>query len=310
MALHALSENFKSFSGRLNPSTTTEQTAAGLYAAVKGLIEDRQGPAGPIAPVCFLQGSYRQQTAIHTLHDVDIVALCGLWQPGSTADSGRSWSRDDIFAAIASAITKNSQFSAVIHYGPNSMCVKLKTAMRVEVLPVVHKTGSNDNADEPFRLFRPTPGQWEDGFARRHQEWLTWKNHASKTNGNFIPAVKVLKHIRSLFGQNAVSFHLECLLFVLPDTIFLGGPADYIPAFLSRIEAASAEEWYRTVLKTPCADRDIFVTAEWPLAGWQTFHAFLKKCATVARSARDAGNREDAIRAWQALLGDAYFPHL
>ena len=57
MATHALTDNFRSFVGNLNPSSTTEQTAAAEYLAVKTLIEDRNGPASVLSPVCFLQGS-------------------------------------------------------------------------------------------------------------------------------------------------------------------------------------------------------------------------------------------------------------
>lgn len=84
MAVDSLSRNFDSFFARLNPSPTFVTQASSEYNTVKGLIEDRQGPAAVLSPICFLQGSYGQQTAIYTINDVDIVALCQLWQRSSS----------------------------------------------------------------------------------------------------------------------------------------------------------------------------------------------------------------------------------
>jgi hypothetical protein len=97
MAIHTLSQHFMSFFLRLNPGPSFEAIASSQYQTIKGLIEDPRGPAALLAPVCFLQGSYRQQTATYTINDVDIVALARLWQPGSGRGE-RSFG--DVIAAI------------------------------------------------------------------------------------------------------------------------------------------------------------------------------------------------------------------
>ena len=122
------------------------------------------------------------------------------------------------------------------------MCIKVNLGIKVEILPVVFKTGTTDPDREPFVLYRPGTKSWEDGFARYHQSWLSIKNATDRTEGNFIPAIKVLKHIRSLFGLTAVSFHIECLLYVLADSAFLGGPADYLASVFRAVAAYKPEE--------------------------------------------------------------------
>jgi hypothetical protein len=311
MAAHALTDHFRSFFGNLNPSTTTEQTAAAEYSAVKNLIEDRNGAARVLSPACFLQGSYRQQTAIYTLHDIDIVALCELWHPGSSAPgAGPSWDRHQIFDTIAAPLVKSPRFTGKVHYSQTSMCIKIDAAMRVEILPVVYKSGNNDASKEPFRLFRPETQRWEDGFARYHQQWLSWKNNADKTSGNFIPAIKVLKHMRAHHNVSAVSFHIECLLFALPDAMFLGGPADYIARVLNAIASTTAEAWYATIIRTPCKDRDIFSGSEWRLDDWRSFHKSVSEWAAYANLAVGSQEKSTAIIFWQYLLGSSFFPHL
>lgn len=214
MAYHSLSANFAYFFGRLNPSSTFEKKAAAHYAAVKGLIENRRGLASALAPTCFLQGSYRNETATYTINDVDIVALCGLWYQGSGSGSG--WSRDQIFDTVAAPLLNDHRFRDRVRYRGQSMCIKLDVEPRIEILPVVYKAGNFDPSYEPFVLYRPRNHQWEDGFARYHRQWISSKNRAEKTANNFVPAIKVLKHLRTRFGLDAVSFHIECLLFIFP----------------------------------------------------------------------------------------------
>ncbi len=305
MAEHALTKNFDFFFGRLNPSTTFEQRAASLHANVRGLIEDGRGLAAELSPTCFLQGSYRHETATYTINDVDIVALCRLWQPGS-GNGGRSYDRDEIFDTVAAPLLNDWRYKDKVRYDRQSMCVKLDTEPRIEILPVVYKSGNYDSSDEPFRLYRPENGQWEDGFARYHKAWLSWKNREEKTGNNFVPTIKVLKHLRTRFSLDAVSFHLECLLFSLPDHLFLGGPADYIPAVLKHILSTSAAAWYSRVLWTPCKDRDIFVPAEWEKRDWEEFYETAVVWAKAAHLANQARDRDEAVKYWQALLGDSF----
>lgn len=309
MAIHELSANFSSFFGNLNPSATKITAAAREHARIVELIEDRSGPASVLAPRCFLQGSYKQDTAIHDINDVDVVALCELWQPGS-GSGNTSWSRDQIFAAIANAIQREARYARAIAYGPTSMCVKVSAGVQVEVLPAVYASGNNDPQKEPFRLYRPESAQWADGFARYHQGWLTWKNAKGQADGNFIPLVKVLKHLRTRFALKAVSFHIECLAFSLPHTALRGSPADVIASVLAQIATTPAATWYQQIVKTPCEDRDIFTAGEWAADSWFKFHETVVQCANVAYQAVTTHDRAAAIRAWQLILGDEYFPTL
>lgn len=306
MAYHSLPDHFASFFRRLNPGTSFEATASSQYNTIKGLIEDPAGLASSLSPVCFLQGSYKQQTAIYSINDVDIVTLCKLWSPGNGV--GKGYSRNEIFDIMAAPLINDGRYRTKVRYGTTSMCIKVDLGIRVEILPVVYKAGNVDSNAEPFRLYRPVASDWQDGFARYHQWYLSAKNGSARAGGNFIPAIKIVKHLRSRYGLDAVSFHIECVLYALADHLFVGQPSDYIPACLSYIASSSAEAWYKTVLKTPCGDRDIFTGAEWSLASWDIFHARVREWSRLATNARDARFKGDAIRYWRALLGDDYFP--
>lgn len=306
MATHSLPDHFASFFRKLNPSASFEATASSQYNTIKGLLEDSSGLAASLSPACFLQGSYRQQTAIYSINDVDIVALCNLWQGPGTG--GKTYTRDEIFAIIVAPLLNDGRYHAKVRFGPTSMCIKVDLGIKVEILPVVFKAGNANPLVEPFRLYRPAIAEWQDGFARYHQKHLSAKNSLERTGCNFIPAIKVFKHLRSLNNLNAVSFHIECLLYFLDDSFFIGQPCEYIPALLNKIASVTMENCYNTVVKTPCGDRDIFTGSEWRLADWAIFHSKLQDWARVATSARDAQGKGDAIRYWRALLGNDYFP--
>ena len=308
MATHYLTAHFKSFFGRINPGSSFEAVASSQYNTIKGLIEDRSGGAAILSPTCFLQGSYRQQTAIYSINDVDIIALCELWQPSTAGGIGRTYGRNDIFDIIAAPLRADRRYTSKLRYGPNSMCIKVDLGIKVEILPVVFKSGNSNPQVEPFRLYRPETGSWEDGFARYHQAYLTLKNADERTGGNFIPTIKVFKHLRSQFSSDAVSFHIECLLHSLPDTLFLGSPADYLPSLFEHIVATTAAEWYSRICRTPCGDRDIFREAEWNIASWSQFHEVIKVAARTARLANQYPTQSGAIETWQIILGADYFP--
>jgi hypothetical protein len=180
--------------------------------------------------------------------------------------------------------------------------------IQVEILPVVFKAGTSDPKQEPFALYRPETVRWEDGYARYHQSWLSNKNAPNRTQGNFIPMIKVLKHIRSLFKRRGVSFHIECLLYSLPDWVFWGEPATYITAVLTAMAARPAADWYQTRCMTPCGDRDILTASEWADDDWASFHDLISRCARVAIAATMTTVYTDAVEDWQAILGKDFFP--
>jgi hypothetical protein len=307
MATHYLSDHFNYFFSRLNPSPSFRSTASSQYNTIKGLIEDRAGRAGSLSPQCFLQGSYGQETAIYTINDVDIVTLCELWQPASGGSPGtRIYGRDEIFGIIAAPLLNDKRYNTKVRYHSGSMCIKVELGIKVEILPVVYASGNFDAQKEPFRLWRPETGQWEDGYARQHQALLTQKNKAA--NGNFIPMVKVLKHLRSSRSLDAVSFHVECLLYSIPDWVFFGAPADYIADVLEYIANTDASTWYGTKILTPCGERDIFTRSEWSAERWFMFHQAVTVWAKGAVLAKESVDKAYTIKSWQAVLGANFFP--
>lgn len=304
MASFPLTNHFNVFFGKLNPSVRFEREAAKEHHDIRALIEATGGPASVLSPVCFLQGSYKQQTAIYSINDVDIVVLCNLRSPGN--GTGRSWSRDEIFQTIAAPLLQSTKYMDKVEYNSGSMCIKVNLPIKVEILPVVYKAGNNDANKEPFRLFRPEKRIWEDGYARQHQQLLSEKN--KRTDGNFIPMIKVMKHLRDQFNLDAVSFHIECLMYAIGDSAYNGGPADYIPKTLRGIASVTAEEIFSRAIMTPCRERLLFSPEEWSLESWKVFHNAVCVWSDTADAFDRMDTQANAVKLWRILLGDEFYP--
>jgi len=300
MATHGLTTSFQTFFGNLNPATTWATRAASQYSGIQSVLEGK----GDLEPKLFLQGSYRRDTAIYTINDVDIVALCKLWFPGTGSGSG--WNRDQVFAAVAAPLLQSATYARKVRYGPTSLCIKLDLDIPVEILPAVFKKDNYDAAIEPFFIYRPEVGKWVQAFARVHQEALTRKN--ASAGGNFIPAIKALKHLRRRWSVEAVSFHIECLLYSFVDVIFRGGPADYIAQILKAIALSGADKWWAQSIATPAGERLLFSDTEWTYATWISWHKAMSHLAPYAEEAMRTDNKDRAVQLWRWMLGEEIFP--
>lgn len=326
-----LNEQFDSFFHNINPAATWRARASSQYNSLKSLLEGNQFLRSNLALECRTQGSYDRYTAIHSINDIDIVAFCtGLFYPPTSSGFHPSlfqpspplWSRDDIFQAIENVIVNSGLYRNVLVPSNNqSMCIKLDLGIKVEILPVVQQTGALFSTNEPFYLWRPSTCAWELGFAQLHQSKLSEKNSNAYhtqlvngdiigygTDGNFIPAVKVLKHLCSVHNVNAVSFHVECLLYSLPCHVFWGNPSSFICQILNFIAEIDPLHWYSLRLVTPCGDRNLFSPAEWQLNDWLTFHSNCKQWRDLALRACTSISSNQAIANWQQLLGNGWFP--
>ncbi len=311
MTANKFSRNFEIFFKRLNPSSTYAKTAARAQKEIRSLIEDREGPSGDFRIKSFIQGSYGRYTAIHTINDVDIVALCSL----SYKTSANQNTRNQIFAMIASSIKCNKRYKGKVLFNDQSICIKvILKGIKLEVIPAL-RVPKKQFKYEPFYIFR-TPedgrndGKWELTYARRHQELLSEKNDS--TDGLFIPMVKVLKHIRFLDSQlndrDAVSFHIECLLYALKNSIYSGSIGECIENILNSLAGFTPLKAVNSEILFPCRNRLLFREDEWSFGAYTRFHNAVLRWKGLSQKANNAVDENEAVTAWKELLGDTFFP--
>jgi len=305
-----LTLNFNYFLKRLNPSPTYVEIASSAHSSIRSLIEDKNGSAGNLRIRSFIQGSYGRDTAIHSINDVDIVALCSL----SYKQTANQNTRNQIFDTIASSIATNRRYKGKIYYKDHSMCIKVKLeGITVEILPALSVSGKSFDY-EPFYVYRPKDeingGYWDNTYARKHQELLTMKN--SKTEGSFIPMIKILKHIRLIDNDfealDAVSFHIECLLFAIKNSVYNESTSKCIESILASLAGFTPVKAKQSGLKTPCGDELIFSSNKWSDVAYQRFHSSVLRWREIVQKANRSNDTDKAITEWKKLLGDTYFP--
>lgn len=169
-------------------------------------------------------------------------------------------------------------------------------------------------------MWRPERQEWALSYGQEHQQKLSRKNAAAMrymqngmsvhlgTDGNFIPMIKIFKHLCKFYDFKVVSFFIESLLHSLPDDLFWGSAPVRLTKVLKAIGAMNPEDWWTTQLWTPCGDRNLFAAQYWNQENWTIFVLFCRVWATQAESALLAANRNDSIALWQNLLGADYFP--
>jgi hypothetical protein len=309
LAYNELTEQFQAFFNNINPSSTYEKIASSEHRNVIKLLEDPEGPSAELSPKCFLQGSYKQDTAIHTINDIDIVALCGnLVHPGNGVS--RSWSRDEIFDTLAAGLYINSRYRNKIRYNKKSMCIKVELDIKVEILPAVKKAGTFSTDIEPFRIHDADTAQWIDAYAREHQKLITQKNKS--TNNLFKPIIKIFKHLRDTFhgsnARDAISFHIECLLYRVPNSLFTSSIPNTVEKVLTCIANFSPSQALSSNIYSPCGNRLLFSSTEWNITSYGQFNALVTQWSALARIANSKYSLDEAITFWKKLLGEDYFP--
>src|SRR5262245_4168033 len=137
MAQHTLSANFSYFFSHINPSDSFQRTASREHQTITSLVEAPYSLASELSPKCFLQGSYKQETAIYTINDVDIVVLCCALNnpilPGSLGSLyGKAWAQDMIFNTIAAPLLNDGRYRDKVKYHNGSMCIKVDLGIKIE----------------------------------------------------------------------------------------------------------------------------------------------------------------------------------
>jgi hypothetical protein len=130
----------------------------------------------------FLQGSYRNGTAIVDINDVDIVAR----RRGTNASlSSAQWER--LFNAIASKLRSSYRISGTVSIGDK--CVKLKgSALNADIVPAV---AIGDFDKDPIAIWSRREREERPNYPRTHYSNGVSKHRA--TLQAFKPTVRLFK---------------------------------------------------------------------------------------------------------------------
>lgn len=109
----------------------------------------------------FLQGSYRNGTAIADINDVDIVALYDPWRaPASRTD----W--DWLFNRIATILRTSALVSGTVTLGDK--CVKLDGSLHADIVPAI--SPQPYSSTDPITIYSRNAWQERPNYPRTHYQ--------------------------------------------------------------------------------------------------------------------------------------------
>lgn len=260
----------------------------------KSLREDLESALGSDYQV-FLQGSYRNNTGIADLNDVDIVALAK--NVHSTVDSGPalhpvSW--DEIFSRVETRLDSHWRFAGLLERGDK--CVKVGTELSLDVVPAVYRYHPDI---DPIEVYSLRDASRRDNFPRDHRENGVIKNDEAHTNGAYKPTVRLFKRWASNVLSDpklAPSFYIECAVHRAPDSSFSNDLAvSFVGVGLYLVRSLTRNSYVSSV----AGDKDILVASEWHPDKFEQFQRELLNSIILAGDALSASTATEANRLWR-----------
>lgn len=275
------------------PAQTTLDRAISLHRNVRDVL-------GETDYLTLLQGSYKNDTALADMNDVDIVAIVRN-PPVTSFWSEVDWAR--IFSTIESKLAGDSRYQG--KWKRHDKCITLDTGVNIDIVPAV--PGRDADVD-PIEIY-----SWGRGRSRKNWPRIHYENAAKKsaaTSGTFKQAVRLFKNwARCHFGDQKVapSYYFECLIYSLPDKLFTGELADVFVALSEDILVRYGGGFSATyTLSRVGGEGDLFTSAEWDIDRFRRLRSQLTDSLVHAKVAVRELDLTRSRAAWRmAFAGQA-----
>jgi hypothetical protein len=261
------------------PPDSTIQRASSLHQNVRALIPDDTCST-------FLQGSYRNGTALADINDVDVVVLFrgierSWWWP--------NYDWEQLFAWLHSHISKDPRYAGKVSI--RDKCLTIDTGVNVDIVPAIH---DGDPDRDPIWICSRSASAERRNWPREHFSTCTGKN--ARTDGMFKRSVRLMKRwARCHFGGTKVapSYYIESLLHSLPDEAFCPSLAVSFCTVADAVRSAHGFSGWTSVDRAG-GEGDLLAADEW---GNDEFLAFRKRLYESREHAAVALSESDVQRA-------------
>lgn len=239
----------------------------------------------------FLQGSYRNGTAVADINDVDIAALYDPWA-SPQPHSRWLWLFDHV-----AAILRNSTLSCPVTVSLGDKCIKLDGALKADIVPAISKSAYSST--DPIMIYSRRKRADRANYPRTHYRHDVRKQ--SDTNDTYKPTVRLFKRwARQYDTLTAPSFYVECAVHSVPSSEF----DTYLPLSFASVAVNLLSYTRRTTIPSVAGDKDILVSSEWDANDFEDFQSRLRRDVRLVFAAMQASTVEDADRLWRLTFGD------
>jgi hypothetical protein len=231
----------------------------------------------------FLQGSFRNDTAIADVNDVDIVAL----RMPPRNDDEPIWPRE--FSLLMEVLRESPSVTSIIEQGDK--CIKVRGTHSADVVPAI--PGGESSTTDPMLIHSIRDNEERPNYPWRH--YLKGVNKQTRTGGTYKETVRILKSwIRRHPSLFAPSFYVECAVHSVDDEQFDRYPPR---SFLNVAETLCSYSPHDVVMSV-AGDKNILVDEEWPPSDFRMFQERLQIATNLIRQAMQASRSKKADELW------------
>lgn len=275
------------------PSATTTSTAISAHTSIRTLLGDTDYAT-------LLQGSYKNDTALWDINDVDIVAVSTSLRTralsGWTGNGGSGTTWKDIFARIEQKLESSPLFKG--KWERKDKCIQVNTTMKVDIVPAVYVESATS---DPVSIYSFRAGTERLNWPREHYDRGTAKSGA--THGAYKPTVRLFKRWAKCWftaeSKVAPSYYVECLVHSRPNTEFSG---DLAADFTRISEGLVAINHSTQQLPRIAGAGNLFTEAEWTRGRFEQFQQRLRQALPSLRAALSETLQVRARQHWIAAF--------
>lgn len=272
------------------PSETTVGRAISTHESVRGVLGDAEYAT-------LLQGSYKNDTALWDMNDVDIVAvsrnLVSRTFSGMTGGEGVAW--PEIFARVERKLQSDARYAG--RWTREDKCIRLNTEIKIDIVPAVRIA---DASADPISIYSFRAAQERRNWPRGHYEAGAQKS--GLTSGAYKQTVRLFKRwTRCWFSDRKVapSYYLECLVHAQPSQLFTGNLAR---DFVALGAAMTLLQYGASALPRLCGEGNLLASNEWAMAQFAEFQRALRAAGNHAQAALGARTDAQAREYWVAAF--------
>lgn len=272
------------------PTPTTIERVSNLQKYIQELLGDTH--------YTFLQGSYKNDTAISDINDVDIVAVRRNTYSGSYSlyrcDQSILWHQ--IFSEIEQKLENQSKYDWIVT--PGDKCIKIRGTFNADVVPAVQIGESCE--EDPIAIYSFRSKKEKINYPRVHYENGVQKNKL--TSGIYKPTVRMFKQwVKNHFGEqkNIISsFKIEALVHGMENEKFFDDyPTNFVIISKSILIKFNQRSLLPFAIPSVCGKEDI--TADWDITGRNVFLNKIRESSDLAYAAYLANTSSSAEDNWK-----------
>jgi hypothetical protein len=238
----------------------------------------------------FLQGSYRNGTAVADINDVDIVAL---YDPWSSPVNHSDWER--LFRKVATILESSWRVTGTVKI--DDKCVRLVGDLKADIVPAISR--SPYSSSDPIIIYSRSARQERPNYPRTHYDRGVLKQ--KNTQDTYKATVRLFKRwVRQYPELDAPSFYIECAVHSVASAHF----NSYLPLSFSSVALKILEYNRYSVIMSVAGDKDILTPSEWDPDAFNNFQARLGSDVRLVLDAMQASTIAEADRLWKLAFGE------